>query len=186
MVDAVRRDQRRSVLRDSSLPVVPGAGPVVRYVLAALRIALGWLFLWTFLDAMFGLGHDTPAAQSWLHGGSPTQGLVGSVAHGPFADLHHALAGGPVADALFMTSMLGLGVSLLLGVALRPAAAVGALVCVLLWTVVLPPPGNPLLDGHLVGAAVLVLLALTQAGDTLGLGFPWAATATVRRSPWLR
>ena len=43
-----------------------------RYVTAALRLSLGWIFLWAFLDKMFGLGHETTSAQAWINGGHPT------------------------------------------------------------------------------------------------------------------
>jgi thiosulfate dehydrogenase (quinone) large subunit len=38
---------------------------------AALRISLGWLFLWAFLDKAFDLGHETAHEQAWIRGGSP-------------------------------------------------------------------------------------------------------------------
>jgi thiosulfate dehydrogenase [quinone] large subunit len=41
------------------------------------------------------------------------------------------------------------------------------------------------MDDHLIYAAVLVLLALLGAGNTLGLGRRWTATPLVRRNPWL-
>jgi thiosulfate dehydrogenase [quinone] large subunit len=55
-----------------------------------------------------------------------------------------------------------------------------------MWTVVLPPATNPFLDDHLISAAVLIGLALINAGDTLGLGARWGQTGLVRRLPWLR
>jgi len=42
-----------------------------RYVLAVLRILLGWIMLWPFFDKMFGLGFATPAGQGFVQGGSP-------------------------------------------------------------------------------------------------------------------
>lgn len=64
----------------------PGArsATAARYMLAGIRIALGWVFLWAFLDKTFGLGFATPSAKSWLNGGSPTNGFLGS-AKGPSA-----------------------------------------------------------------------------------------------------
>jgi thiosulfate dehydrogenase [quinone] large subunit len=56
----------------------PAAAPeaaATRYLLAGIRLALGWIFLWAFLDKTFGLGHETIAAKSWLNGGSPTKGF---------------------------------------------------------------------------------------------------------------
>jgi thiosulfate dehydrogenase [quinone] large subunit len=52
--------------------------------------------------------------------------------------------------------------------------------------VALPPTTNPFLDDHLLFAAVLVGLALINAGDFVGLGRWWARTPLVRSLPWLR
>ena len=41
-----------------------------RYVLAVLRILLGWIMLWPFFEKMFGLGFATPAGQGFMQGGS--------------------------------------------------------------------------------------------------------------------
>lgn len=57
-------------------------GPAYAW-LAATRIAVGFLMLWAFLDKLFGLGYSTPAAKSWLNGGSPTNGFLSHVAVGP-------------------------------------------------------------------------------------------------------
>jgi len=65
---------------------------------AVLRIATGLIFVWAFVDKLFGLGYATPAAKSWLSGGSPTKGFLGNVAVGPFQSMFHAWAGAPWAD----------------------------------------------------------------------------------------
>jgi thiosulfate dehydrogenase [quinone] large subunit len=57
---------------------------------------------------------------------------------------------------------------------------------VLMWTVVLPPENNPVLDDHLLGAVTLVALALLNAGNTWGLGNWWSRTPTVQQHPVLR
>jgi thiosulfate dehydrogenase (quinone) large subunit len=168
----------------TAAPSEPRLGSAARYVLAGIRLALGWVFLWAFLDKLFGLGNATTPAKAWLNGGSPTKGFLGS-SKGPFAGFFHSIAGNAVVDVLFMAAMLGLGVALILGIGMRVTAAVGVLVTVLMWAAVLPPASNPFMDDHLVYAAVLVLLALLGAGDTLGLGRRWTATSLVRRMPWL-
>ena len=56
---------------------------------AALRISLGWVFLWAFLDKAFGLGHETAHADAWIRGGSPTKGFLAFGAAGPFKGLYH-------------------------------------------------------------------------------------------------
>ena len=43
----------------------------------------------------------------------------------------------------------------------------------MMWSAVLPPENNPFMDDHLVHALVLVLMALTAAGRTLGFGRVW-------------
>ncbi|MCW2720915.1 hypothetical protein [Pseudonocardia sp.] len=174
----------RTAVVDTTGPTEVQLGSATRYLLAGIRLALGWVFLWAFFDKLFGLGHDTTAAKSWLNGGSPTKGFLGS-AKGPFADFFHAIAGNGVVDVLFMAAMLALGVALVLGIGMRLVAVVGVLVTVLMWAAVLPPASNPFMDDHLVYAGVLVLLALLGAGNTLGLGRVWAATPLVRRVRWI-
>lgn len=156
-----------------------------RYVFAGIRLALGWIFLWAFLDKTFGLGYATPQARAWVEGGHPTAGFLRS-ATGPFAGLYHSIAGATWADWLFMTGLLGIGVALLAGIGMRLAAVTGAILYVMMWSVALPPTTNPLVDDHLVSAALLIGLMLINAGDTLGLGRWWARTGLVRRAPWLR
>jgi thiosulfate dehydrogenase (quinone) large subunit len=157
-----------------------------RYVLAGLRIALGWIFLWAFLDKLFGLGFSTASDKSWINGGSPTKGFLGNAVSGPFEGLYHSIAGAAWADVLFMIALLAVGTALILGIGLRVAAVAGGLLLVMMWTAVLPPENNPVMDDHLIYAGVLAVLALTAAGDTLGLGKQWANLPIVQRRPWLR
>ncbi|GAA1637021.1 hypothetical protein [Catellatospora bangladeshensis] len=157
-----------------------------RFVLAGLRIALGWVFLWAFLDKLFGLGHETKAEAAWINGGRPTLGFLKFGTEGPFAGLYQAIAGATWADWLFMTGLAGVGVALVAGIGLRAAATAGGLLLVLMWTAVLPPANNPIIDDHLIYAGLLAVLALTDAGDTFGFGKAWARTAIVRRMPFLR
>lgn len=154
-----------------------------KYVFATVRISLGFVFLWAFVDKLFGLDHATPAAKAWINGGSPSGGFLKGV-KGPFAGVFNNLAGTP-ADWLFMAGLLGIGVALLFGVGMRIAAVSGALLMVFMWAAVLPIATNPFLDDHLVYAGVLVGLALMHAGDTLGLGKAWRRLSIVKRFPFL-
>jgi thiosulfate dehydrogenase [quinone] large subunit len=163
----------------------PGARRALRYVGAVIRISLGWVFLWAFLDKFFGLGYATPPEGAWLEGGQPTAGFLGNATTGPFADFYQGLAGQVWLDWVFMIGLLGIGLALLLGIGMRIAAAAGALMLVLMWTAVLPPANNPFMDDHLVYALVLVALALGDAGRTFGLGAWWQQTSLVRRWPVL-
>jgi thiosulfate dehydrogenase [quinone] large subunit len=179
------RPDGRDSTRHSSTEPSARAATAARYLLAGIRLALGWVFLWAFLDKAFGLGFATPSERSWINGGSPTNGFLGS-AEGPFSGFYHSIAGSGVADALFMAALLGVGVALLLGIGMRIAAGAGALLTVMMWTAVLPPTTNPFMDDHLVYAAILIVLALLGAGTTLGFGRVWAATPLVQRASWLK
>ncbi|MEV0807707.1 hypothetical protein [Micromonospora sp. NPDC050200] len=157
-----------------------------RYVWAGTRIALGWIFLWAFLDKAFGLGHETGTKNAWINGGSPTKGFLTFGAAGPFKGIYQDIAGATWADWLFMAGLAGIGVALMLGVGMRLAATAGTLLMVLMWTAVLPPANNPFMDDHLIYAAVLAGLALVGAGNTLGLGRAWANLPVVRKYGWLK
>ena len=157
-----------------------------RFTLAAIRLSLGWVFLWAFLDKLFGLGHETPSDGSWLNGGSPTEGFLANAATGPFKGFYNDIAGQGWTDWMFMLGLAGIGTALILGVTMRLAAGAGALLLVMMWTVVLPPDNNPFMDDHIVYALVLVLLALTSAGRTLGLGRMWEKIPFVDRHGFLK
>ena len=173
--------------RTAPAPATPDRTPAaLRYVAAALRLSLGWVFLWAFVDKLFGLGHETTAKQAWINGGSPTKGFLSKGAEGPFADFYHSIAGATWANWLFMIGLAGIGVALMAGVAIRIAAASGALMLTLMYTVVLPPANNPFMDDHLVYALVLVALALMGAGRYVGLGGSWERLAIVQRFPVLK
>src|SRR4051794_31813772 len=98
---------RRHAGTPDPTPALSGrAATATRYLLAGIRLALGWVFLWAFLDKLFGLGLSTPAANSWLNGGSPTAGFLGKAATGPFTGFYHSIAGNVVVDVLFMAALL--------------------------------------------------------------------------------
>jgi thiosulfate dehydrogenase [quinone] large subunit len=183
--------------RPASSPAPVSARPAAFHWLAVLRIAVGLIFVWAFVDKLFGLGYATPAAKSWLSGGSPTKGFLGNVEVGPFQSMFHGWAGAPWADWLFMLALLGIGVAVTLGVALRLSAIAGTILMVLMWAAEWPlstttaagkPSGssNPLIDYHIVFALVLIVAALFGAGVTWGLGRQWERLAIVRNNPWLR
>jgi thiosulfate dehydrogenase [quinone] large subunit len=164
--------------------------------LAVVRVAVGFVFLWAFLDKTFGFGYATPSARAWIHGGSPTKGFLGHVAVGPFESIFHAWAGAAWADWLFMVGLLAIGIALILGVGLRIAAVSGTLMLLLMWAAEWPlakvtsagEPSmstNPIVDYHIVYALALIVVALTYAGNTWGLGRLWARLPLVQRNRWL-
>ncbi|WP_432138419.1 MULTISPECIES: hypothetical protein [unclassified Streptomyces] len=170
---------------------------VSAYAFAALRLLTGFVFLWAFLDKTFGLGYATQSGKGWIDGGSPTQGFLSHVAAGPMESTFHAWAGDAWADWLFMLGLLGIGVAVMSGVALRLAAVAGTAMMALMWIAEWPPAKhlsdgalsmstNPFVDYHVIYAAALIALAAVGAGATWGLGRVWARLPLVGRHPWLR
>ncbi|WP_134739342.1 DoxX family membrane protein [Nocardioides sp. 503] len=170
--------------------------PFARKALAVLRIGFGLTFLWAFLDKLLALGFSTGRDETgvvdrfgdaaWIHGNSPTEGFLKFGADGPFKGFYNSIAGTWFADWGFMLGLLGIGLALTLGIGMRFAAAAGALLYVMMWTVVLPPENNPVLDEHLLGAVSLVALAALGAGTTWGLGRLWNTTEVVQKHSILR
>jgi thiosulfate dehydrogenase [quinone] large subunit len=172
--------------------------------LAVLRIAFGFTFLWAFLDKAFALGFSTGAQYAedgsrtgidfmaqdaaWFNGGSPTEGFLtfGVPADNPFKDMWTNMAGQTWVDVLFMAGLLGIGVTLLLGVGMRIGTAAGALMYAFMYLAVLPLENNPVVDDHLIGVIVMVVLALGAAGTTWGLGHWWNRRSLVQKYPILK
>jgi len=176
-------------------PVETPAARAARYVFAGVRIALGWVFLWAFLDKLFGLGHETAAKNAWIDGGNPTKGFLANGATGPFTDLYHNIAGAGWANWLFMLGLLGIGLAVMAGVALRVSAVAGSIMLVMMWLAEFPPAlltatgepsgsTNPLVDYHIIYALALIVVAATQAGQTWGLGGAWRRIPFVGAHPW--
>lgn len=154
----------------------------VEYVWAAARLAIGWIFLWAFLDKTFGWGFATPPDKAWIAGGSPTTGFLKGTGDNALGGFFSALAGQAWVDWLFMAGLLGVGAALILGVGLRAAAVAGGTMLMLMWAAALPLATNPFMDDHVVYTIVLAGLAAADAGTTLGLG----RLPILRRHPYLR
>jgi thiosulfate dehydrogenase (quinone) large subunit len=190
-------------VRAPTMPVAdaaPARGAAVTSItakfLAVFRVAVGFVFLWAFLDKTFGLGYATPSAKAWINGGSPTKGFLSGVAAGPLESTFHGWAGAAWADWLFMLGLLGIGLALTLGVALRIAAASGTLMMLFMWAAEWPlakhtsagAPSlstNPIIDYHIIYALAVIAVALLYAGNTWGFGKLWAKLPFVQRNRWL-
>lgn len=153
--------------------------------LALTRVLLGVVFLWAFVDKLFGLGFATPATKSWLNGGSPTSGFLSHV-QGPFADFFNSLSGQAWADWLFMAGLLGIGLALVLGIAVRLAAWSGVVLLVLMWAASLPLENNPVIDEHLVYAAALLAIAAAGMNQRYSLAGWWRTLGPVKKNAWLQ
>lgn len=195
--------QRPTVPRTDhpELAKLPGSlltGTAAR-ALAFLRVSMAFVFLWAFFDKTFGWHYTTglgPTSKAWIHGGSPTKGFLSHVQVGPFQSWFRSIAGTTWADWLFMLGMLGIGLALLTGIALRLGALGGAVLMGFMWFSEFPPAQhdstgaatgstNPVTDYHFIYAVVLIVLALTYAGNTWGLGRYWARIPVINKNRWL-
>ena len=164
-----------------------------------VRILLGFTFLWAFVDKTFAFGFSTTKA--WVFGtgdGNPTVGFLkfGVNPNGPFASFYNNLAPSTpsgLMNWLFMGALLGAGIGLVLGIAMR-ISSIGASVLLLSMFLAVAPwakyadqggstvaSNNPLLDEHIIYAATLMLLMVVSAGRYWGLGRWWEA----RTPSWL-
>ncbi len=156
------------------------------YFLALLRIAMGWMFLWAFLDKLLGLGFATKAESAWLSGGSPTTGFLKFATSGPLKESFQNLSGVVWVDWLFMVGLLLLGIALILGIGLRLAGLGGSILLFLMWLALFPTENNPFLDEHIVYILVLWVLSYSNAGNFWGLGKWWWRTTLVKNYPTLK
>jgi thiosulfate dehydrogenase (quinone) large subunit len=186
LADMTTTTRKSASIDTTTLPVVhpekhalPSAAG---YALGVMRIAFGFYFLWAFVDKLFGLGFATPAERAVVNGGSPTTGYLSGV-EGPFAGLFNAMAGNAVIDVLFMAGLLGIGLTLVLGAGARVGALAGVAMYAFMYLASLPTVTNPVLDDHLTGIAVMLVIATVPASwSYLGLGSWWARIAP----KWLR
>ena len=161
-----------------------------------LRIGMGWIFFWAFLDKLLALGFATGRDSetgvvdrfgdaAWINGGSPTEGFLSFGLHTKwfFQDFYSSLAGQGWVDWVYMISMLTIGVALMLGILVRPAAIAGIVWMLMFYTAsAIWPANNLFLDDHLIYAIVLAGLAWVAAGRYLGFGRRWERLGIVRRN----
>lgn len=152
--------------------------------IASMRIGLGIIFLWAFFDKLFGLGYSTcrnaetqvtevMCNNAWLSGGSPTTGFLSFGTSGPLADFYQSLAGNPFIDWVFMIGLAGIGLGLILGIAIRLATIGGILMMILMYTAALWPDTNPILDDHIIYAIALLVILFSNNLQVWGLGSWW-------------
>ena len=180
-------------------------------VFALLRVALGWTFLWAFLDKAFALGFSTGRVlndagatvkidffgdAAWIHGASPTAGVLGFATKGPFVHFYQTITGyqmtaagptsAPWVDWVYMLSMLADRHRVDPGDR-RPARRDrrhrldGDL---------LHGDGDlaraqHFVDEHIIDALVLAALFLANAGRYYGLGKVWQRSEFVKKHPIL-
>ncbi len=156
-----------------------------KYIWGLLRLGMGWIFLWAFIDKVFGFGFETISGKSWIDGVSPTFGFLKFAVKGPFAGFYQSLAGNVLVDWLFMLGLLFIGLALILGIGVKIAASAGALMLLLMYAAAIPPAHNPFLDEHLMYIFVMFGLIFSKSGRVFGLGNWWSSTALVQKVSFL-
>jgi len=158
----------------------------MKIVIGILRLCMGWIFLWPFLDKMFGLGFATEPGKGWIDGSSPIYGFLTYGTQGPFAEFFQSLAGNMFVEWVFMIGLLGIGVALMLGIGMRIATWSGVVMLLLMYVAALWPEHNPFIDDHIIYPLVLILLLMLNAGNYLGFGKRWSRSKLVNKFPIVR
>lgn len=167
------------------------------YTIAATRISIGFIFIWGFFDKLFGLGFstcrdtqtgtvDVMCSAAWANGASPTAGFLQFATDGPLQTAFQSLTGNPFVDWLFMLGLLLIGAALILGIGITVAVISGSLLMIMLWSSMLLPENNPIIDEHII--YILALWSIYFANDVqrAGLGRWWQKQSVVKKYSFLR
>ena len=111
---------------------------------------MGFIFFWAFVSKV----------EPWFNGISPTAGFLLHGTEGVFAPYFQSLAGNVFVDWLYMTGLLFVGLSLVLGIFLKYASYAGSLMMLLIYLSMFPPENNPLIDEHIIYIVMLVYLGM--------------------------
>ncbi|MFP5359519.1 MAG: hypothetical protein ACLGHM_03370 [Actinomycetes bacterium] len=172
-------------------------------LLSITRIALGFYFLWAFLDKMFGLGRSVCSIKddagvitgtdffcdsAWINGGRVTEGYLvyGGNPTSPFHDFFVNLGGQAWTDVPFMLGLLGVGLALMLGIGTKVGAWSAGAMLVFMYLTQMWPGTNPILDEHLIYAVAIAAIVLVELErQDIGLGSWWRKLAIVKKNAWL-
>ena len=138
-----------------------------KVVLIALRLVMSFIFLWAFIDKVFGLGFATTSDQAWIAGGSPTSGFLGHATQGPFVEIFHSLANIAIVDWMFMLGLLFVGLTLALNKYVKWGCIAGSIMLGLMYLALLFPANNPIIDEHIVYILVLMLIGLKSGKENI-------------------
>jgi thiosulfate dehydrogenase [quinone] large subunit len=169
---------------------------MVQVAVALGRIVIGVIFLWAGLEKLLGSGADGFSAAGFLQfGTSGTLGwpfVTGEVAEGtvfnPTHDFWVGLAGNdglmPIVDFLVMFGQIAIGISLILGIFTRFAAAMGTLMMIFFFFAAWDFEFG-IVNQHLTYAVVTFGLAVVGAGNYFGLDAAIGGSAGERVRYWL-
>ncbi len=177
--------------------------------LSLTRIAIGFVFLWAFLDKLIGLGFATCrdsetgtvtylCDSAWLKGGHPTEGYLKSAAGefggeptGVYGEMFKgwgdwAIGGFRPLDWVFMLALAGVGLAFMLGIGTKVAAWCGALLLLMMYVAHFDNTNNPIIDDHIVYALAGIGIAyVEQVKQSVGFGKVWRKVPFVERHGWL-
>jgi thiosulfate dehydrogenase [quinone] large subunit len=160
------------------------------------RIVIGVIFLWAGLEKLLGSGPDGFSAAGFLQfGTSGTLGwpfVSGDVAEGavfnPTHDFWVSLGGNnglmPIVNFLVMFGQISIGISLILGIFTRFAAAMGALMMIFFFFAAWDFEFG-IVNQHLTYAVVTFGLAVVGAGNYLGFDAAVGQSVGERVRYWL-
>jgi thiosulfate dehydrogenase [quinone] large subunit len=141
---------------------------------ALLRIAIGWLFFYAGITKVLN-----PAWSPAGYLGAPKM----------FPEFYAFLASPnilPITTFLSQWGLTVIGAALILGIFMRPAGVMGALMMLLFYFPVLdfpyPNDHSYIVDEHIIYALVLLLLNALSAGSSWSLG-KWASRSFLRKIP---
>ncbi|WP_062299229.1 hypothetical protein [Demequina maris] len=171
-------------------------------MLSVTRIALGFVFLWAFLDKLLGLGFSTCRTvaedgtftidalcdKAWVNGGHVTEGYLvyGGNVNSPFHDFFVNLGADRWTDWPFMLGLLGVGAALMLGIGTKIAAWAGSLMLLFMYMTQMFPSTNPILDDHIVYIlAIFGIVWVELTRQPIGLGKWWRSLEIVKKNAWL-
>ncbi len=160
--------------------------------MVTLRVGLGLIFLWSFVDKLFGLGFATCVDKksgkfemlcdgAWINGGSPTFGFLNFSSHGPLADIFKQMAGNPVVDWLFMLGLLFIGICLVIGIALRLSGFFGFIMMTLMYLAAMPPEHHPFMDEHVIYAVILLSIMMGNSSGNCPVSRWWKNSNLVQK-----
>lgn len=133
-------------------------------ILAKLRISMGFIFLWAFIEKL----------PNWLAGNSPATGFLTKGTTGIFAEFFASLANYPITDYMYMFGLMLVGVALILGIEMKLAMVGGSSMMFFIYLAsALPPEHNPILDEHIIYIFVLILLYKLNSGEYIGFQNRW-------------
>ena len=91
----------------------------------------------------------------------------------------------PLHERGMLLGLLAIGLPLVLGIGVRIAASIGVVMLLMMYSSLMLPENNPVLDEHIIYVVIMLGLAIANPGYGLGLGRWWGRTRLARRLPVL-